>query len=73
MWFDRLHFGILTFFVILRTTILSIAMGETVDDFTAVVPSRNHTALAMFVQTYRADLDSLNTKAAPADAECVKE
>lgn len=72
MWFDRLHFCILTFFVIPKTNIPSIAVGETVDDITAVVPSKAGKALAEFVQTYREELDSLNIKAAPSDPECVK-
>ena len=72
MWFDRLHFCIVMFFVIPRTTIPSIAVGQTVDDITAVVPSTAVTALSTFVQTYREQLTSLNIKAAPSDPACVK-
>jgi hypothetical protein len=72
MWFDRLHFCILMFFVIPRTTLPSKAVGETVDDITAVVPSTAVTALDKFVRTYREQLASLNIKAAPSDPACVK-
>ena len=72
MWFDRLHFCILMFFVLPKTVIPSKAVGETVDDITAVVPSTAAAALATFVQTYREQLSSLNIKAAPSDPACVK-
>ena len=72
MWFDRLHFCIVMFFVIPKTTIPSIAVGETVDDITVAVPSTAVTALSTFVQSYREQLTSLNIKAAPSDPACVK-
>ena len=72
MWFDRLHFCILMFFVIPRSTIPSKSVGETVDDITVVVPSAAGSALARFVQSYREQLASLNIQAAPSDPACVK-
>ena len=72
MWFDRLHFCIVMFFVIPRTLIPSKAVGQTVDDITAVVPSTAAAALSTFVQTYREQLSSLNIKAAPSDPACIK-
>ena len=72
MWFDRLHFCIVMFFVIPKTIVPSKAVGQTVDDITAVVPSTAAAALATFVQTYRDQLSSLNIKAAPSDPACIK-
>ena len=72
MWYDRFHFCILCFFVLPNTTIPTSAVGETVDDITAVVLDRGERALAKFVNTYRQELASLNIKAAPSDPECVK-
>ena len=72
MWYDRFHFCILSYFVLPKTTIPSTAVGETVDDITAVVPDRREKALAKFVSTYRQELASLNIKAAPSDPDCTK-
>ena len=72
MWYDRFHFCILSYFVLPKTTIPSTAVGETVDDITAVVPDKEEAALARFVRTYRQELASLNIKAAASDPECTK-
>ena len=39
MWYDRFHFCILSYFVLPKTTIPGTAVGETVDDITAVAPA----------------------------------
>jgi hypothetical protein len=72
MWYDRFHFCILSYFVLPKTTIPSTAVGETVDDITAVAPNKGESALARFVCTYRQELASLNIKAAASDPECTK-
>lgn len=72
MWYDRFHFCILSYFVLPKTSILTSAVGETVDDITSVASSMVERALAKFVQTYRQELASLNIEAATSDPECVK-
>ena len=72
MWYDRFHFCILSYFVLPKTTIPGTAVGETVDDITAVAPDKAESALAKFVNIYRQELASLNIEAAASDPECTK-
>ena len=67
MYFDRLHYCILKFFVFPLVPIPSSWVGRTVDDVPSVVPHNAKHLNEMFVHEYRRQLTRLNISIAPDD------
>ena len=69
MYFDRLHWCIIEFFVLSRSQIPRRWIGRTVDDIPAVAPKIASEILNSFTETYKCQLSRLNIGFAPVDNE----
>ena len=72
MFYDRLHYCIIEFFVLPVARIPRIWVGRTVDDLTSVIPAQCASLADRFVETYRKVLKDLNIGAAVVDPEMRK-
>ena len=69
MFFDRMHFCIINYFVLPLAPIPRVWIGRTIDDVTTVCPPAAGHLTRRFVSNYREQLSCLNIGAAPDDPQ----